>query len=297
MVAAAFFFSVMSVLVKLAGRRLPTQEVVLARGVVTLAMSWWALRRAGLSPWGNDKRRLVVRGVAGFGALSCYYYAVMHLPLADAVVLHFTNPVMTVLLAAAVLGERVRLRELGFILLGLAGVVLVAEPALLFGTAAGRLAPLGVAAAIGGALFSAVAYVTVRRLAATDHPLVVVFYFPLVAVPATLPMLALGAVWPTPLEWLLLAGVGVSTQIAQVYMTRGLQLERTGRATAVNNLQVVLAYLWGMLLFAERPSALGMAGAALVVGATAAIALRHDAPPGEARAEAAVASVRRSSAS
>ncbi|HSH46003.1 MAG TPA: hypothetical protein VK966_09115, partial [Longimicrobiales bacterium] len=45
MVGAAFFFSVMSLLVKLAGQRLPTQEVVLARSSVGALLSYLALRR------------------------------------------------------------------------------------------------------------------------------------------------------------------------------------------------------------------------------------------------------------
>ena len=58
MLVGTLFFSVMSVFAKLAGERLPTMELVLARVVVTLIMSWWAIRRIGIYPWGNNKKLL-----------------------------------------------------------------------------------------------------------------------------------------------------------------------------------------------------------------------------------------------
>jgi drug/metabolite transporter (DMT)-like permease len=114
----------------------------------------------------------------------------------------------------------------------------------------------------------------------------VTLYLPLVTVPATLPTALPGWVWPTAGEWLVLAGVGASTQLAQTYMTRGLQRERAARATAVGYLQLVFAALWGWLAFGDRPGAWTAAGAATIVLGTLALALRAAgrAPPGAARA-------------
>ncbi|HEU4732182.1 MAG TPA: hypothetical protein VFT22_30010, partial [Kofleriaceae bacterium] len=84
MAASAFGFSVMGLLVKLATARLPVGEIVFARAVVSLALSYVMVRRAGLSPWGTDRRALVFRGVLGFVALTFYYLGLAWLPLADA---------------------------------------------------------------------------------------------------------------------------------------------------------------------------------------------------------------------
>ena len=59
MLLGTLFFSLMSVFAKLAGERLPTMELVLARVVVTLIMSWWVIRRIGIYPWGNNKKLLL----------------------------------------------------------------------------------------------------------------------------------------------------------------------------------------------------------------------------------------------
>lgn len=267
MAVGAFWFSVMSLLVKVAGERLPSAQIVLARAVVTFVLSWAMLRRAGVNPWGHDRKRLALRGLVGASSITCFYYSLVHLPMAEATVIQYMNPVFTAILAGALLGERMGRREIACLLLSLAGVVLVTHPAALFGGEA-RLNPWHVGIALAGALSAASAYTTIRALR-DEHPLVVVFYLPVMTIPTAVPLLAGAAPrWPTPLEWLVLLGVGVSTQVAQLYMTRGLQMERAGRATSVGYLQIVFAAAWGILFFGEVPDGWSVAGAALIVGST-----------------------------
>lgn len=271
MAYGAFWFSVMSLLVKVAGQRIPAMEIVFVRGVISLVLSWFLLRRAGLRVWGTNPSRLLVRGMVGFAGLACFYYAVVHLPLAEATVIQYTNPVFTALLAAWLLRERLGWLEGICVSVSLAGVLLIARPGFLFGSGS-ALPPLVVAIAVAGAVFSAGAYVSVRWLSSSEHPLVIVFYFPLVTVPATVPFLALGAVWPRGWEWLVLLGIGVTTQIAQVYMTKGLQLVPAGRATAIGYTQIVFAATWGALFFAEIPDVWSLGGAALIMASSLTLA-------------------------
>jgi drug/metabolite transporter (DMT)-like permease len=267
MVASALCFSVMTALVKAAGQRLPSQEIVLARAAVALVLSWLLLRRAGVAPWGTRRGLLLLRGTFGFLGLTCVFYAVTHLPIAEATVIQYLHPVFTALLAAPFLGERAGRALVGGVALSLLGVAAVARPDALLAGAAG-LDPMALAAAVGGAFFSGCAYVTVRKLSATEHPLVIVLYFPLVATPASIPAVLPVFVMPRGLEWLLLLGVGVFTQLGQVAITRGLQHEPAGRATALSYLQVPFAALWGVLFFAEVPDVWTLCGAALILGGT-----------------------------
>jgi drug/metabolite transporter (DMT)-like permease len=276
MAYGAFWFSLMSLLVKVAGQRLPSQQVVLVRGVITLVLSYALVRHARVHPWGKNKKLLITRGAFGFVALSLFYFSVVNLPLADASVIQYTNPVWVVLLAALLLGERAGLGQALVLIACLLGVVLITQPTFLFGGDA-RLPPLYVGLALFGAFCSACAYVTIRKLT-DEHPLVIVFYLPLVTVIGTIPLIGPAAVWPTAMEWVVLAGVGITTQIAQIYMTRGLQLEPAGRATAVGYLQIVFAGMWGALFFAEYPDALSLTGAALIVGSTLALAMWRGTP-------------------
>ncbi|MBS1121676.1 MAG: EamA/RhaT family transporter [Deltaproteobacteria bacterium] len=266
MAASALGFSGMSVLVKVTSPRLPTGEIVLARAVVTLVLSYVMVKRADLSPWGNERGRLVLRGLLGFGGLTCYYVALAHLPLADATTIQNTTPLVTALLAWWLLREQVGWSTVVAIGFGIAGVMLVVHP-----SGAG-LDPVGLAFGFGAATCSAVAYVTVRQLARTEHPLVIVFYFPLVATPLAIPWAVADWVTPQPIDWLLLIAIGLATQVGQVFLTMGLSVERAGRATSVGYLQVLFAMIWQSLVFADPPTLTTLAGAGLIVAGTLAVA-------------------------
>ncbi len=274
MVGSALAFSVMMLLVKVAGHRLPSQEIVLARAVVSLVLSYALLARVGVSVWGRQPALLALRGLVGFLALSCVYYSVTHLPLAEANVLQYLHPAFTAALAALFLGERIGFGLVAASVVSLSGAMLVAKPAVLFGVSQAALDPFAVAVAVTGAFMSGVAYTLVRRLAATEHPLVIVFYFPLVTVPATLPSVIPGFVWPVGTEWLVLLGVGCATQCGQVWLTRGIQLMPAGQAAAVGYLQIAFAAFWGATVYGEIPDSVSILGAVLVVGGRLFVLLR-----------------------
>ena len=269
MVAAAFFFSLMSLLVRLAGAEgIPTMQVVFARSVVVLAITALLLLRQGVSPLGHSRGLLLLRGGVGFISLSCFYFALIHLPLAEATVIQYTNPVWTALLAALLLREAIGRRELALSLTSLAGVVIIARPAIVFGTATESLPALPVLAGLVGAVVSGLAYVIVRHVSRTELPLVIVFWFALVSAVGSLPMLIGGFVSPSPATAWLLLGVGVTTFLGQIFVTLGLRAERAGKAMSVAYLQVVFATLWGVLILAEQPDRWTLVGAVVILGST-----------------------------
>jgi drug/metabolite transporter (DMT)-like permease len=98
-----------------------------------------------------------------------------------------------------------------------------------------------------------------------------VFWLSWLGVAVALPFAVVGWVRLRPTDWLILAAVGLTTQVAQVLMTRGLHLETAGRAVAVGYLQVVFAFGWGWAIFGSQPTALGLLGAGLVVVSTLAL--------------------------
>ncbi len=268
MVGAAFFFSLMTLFIKLVGQRLPSQEIVLVRSVVTLIYSYLAVRWAQVSPWGHHRGKLLLRGLFGFGAMICFYFALTKLPLADTTAIFFSNPVLTALLAAIFLDEELGLSEVLGALLSFGGILFIAQPTFLFGTDSESLNLLYVGVTVLGAIFAASGYTVVRNLRTTEHPTVVVLYLPLVATIGSIPTMGIvDMAWPTPYEWLLLiGGVSLTGQIALVLLTEGLNRARTGRAMPMTYLQIVFAAVWGLLFFQEVPDLFTIVGALLVVG-------------------------------
>lgn len=262
MTTSAFGFSGMGVLVKLASPRMPVGEIVFARALLTTVMSFAMVRRAGLSPWGTQRGKLLLRGVLGFGGLAGYYIALSRLPLADAATLQNVVPLLTAVLAWWLIDEPIGWSTAFAIACGVAGVAMVMRP-----SGAG-LDPVGVAGALFGVACSAVAYVTVRTLSRTEHPLVIVLYFPLVALPLSLPWMLAAFVVPGPVECLMLLGIATTTQVGQVFLTMGLSIERAGRATTINYLQVAFAMLWQLAVFGDIPTPWTIAGAGLILGGT-----------------------------
>jgi len=95
-----------------------------------------------------------------------------------------------------------------------------------------------------------------------------VFYFPLVSLPMSLPLLVLNPVLPSGSDWAWLIGVGIFTQLGQIWLTQGLTQMPAARATAISYAQVVFASTWGVLFFGEILNISTIIGAALVLGAT-----------------------------
>jgi drug/metabolite transporter (DMT)-like permease len=272
MTASAFGFSAMGVLVKLASPRLPIGEIVFARAVITLGISLAMVRRAGLSPWAAPRMPLVFRGLLGFGGLAGYYIALDRLPLADATVLQNATPLLTGVLAWWLLAEPIGWSTAVAIACGIAGVALIVRPS------GDVLDPTGVVSALGGVACSSVAYVTVRRLSRTVHPLVIVLYFPLIATPLALPWMLASFVVPGPVDLLLLVALGCATQVGQVFLTMALAIESAGKATSLNYMQVAFAMLWQLAVFGEFPTAWTVAGASLILGGTLLVAQVRGAP-------------------
>ncbi len=264
LLVAAVLFCAVSVLAKRLGTTVPLVEIVLMRSLVAVVFARWALARGDIPVWGTRRLMLVLRGAFGFLALLCYFYAVTHLPIADAMVIHYIHPVFTLLLAAVVLGEALDRRESLFIVGCFAGVVLVTRPPLLFGAQATADDPLALGLALLGAIISAGVYVLIRELRATEHPLRLVFYNALVATILSTPWAIAGWTTPDAAGWAMLLGAGVCTFFHQQSMTRGLHLVRAGRATALGYVQVLLSIAAGISLFDEPIDGLGWIGAGVL---------------------------------
>ena len=247
---------------------LPALEIIFFRSIFSIVASYVALRRLGVAPFGNNHRLLISRGSTGALALICYFLALQNLPLATAVTVQYLAPIFATVLGIWLVREPVLGWQWVFFGLSFGGVLLVQQG----GTAVVHVAQVAPGAGlfylgigVVGALVSGLSYNAIRKLRGREHPLVIVFYFPLIS----LPIAAVACLfnWQTPhgTDWLWLLACGAFTQGAQLTMTRAYQLERLSRVAPLNYLGMFYALGLGYLFFAETFGPLAYAGMALVL--------------------------------
>ncbi|EGR0669592.1 DMT family transporter [Vibrio vulnificus] len=265
MILSALGFALMSASVKYVSvHGIPLFEIVAARALVSLIISYLDVKRKGISVWGNNKRWLFARGAVGTLALMCVYYAVTALPLAEATILQYVHPVFTALLAVLFLKERVQPATLACIVLCLLGVFTMVYPSF-DASGVGELPMLSVGIALLGAFGSSIAYVIVRKLSRTEDSSVIIFYFPLVALPVSAMLIGDDFVVPDVALILVLILVGIFTQIGQFGLTKAMQTQTAGNASAYSYVQIVFSALLGVVLFNEVPSIWTLLGGSLIV--------------------------------
>lgn len=266
MVLSAFGFSVMAVCVKFASiEGIPVLEIVAARALISLLLSYADIHRKRIPVFGQRKDLLFMRGLVGSVTLVCVYYSITHLPLAEATVLQYLYPIFTALLALFFLKEHIHWSLIVSIVLSFIGLLLVVRPTFLFGELAQDLSYFAVLVGILGAIGSSIAYVLVRKLNQTEDSSVIIFYFPLIALPFSLILLGNDFVMPSAYTCGLLVLVGIFTQVGQIGLTKAMQTEAAGRATAFSYLQVVFATLFGWFFFQEIPDMWFVAGALFIL--------------------------------
>lgn len=257
MLLSTFAFSLMQLCVKFLSH-LPALELVLFRSSISLILSLVFLRRIGVNPFGNNKKLLILRGVFGVTALSMFFITLQNIPLATAVTLQYLSPVFTAIFAIWMLGERMKPIQWLFFAIAFSGVALIkgfeSEVELLY-----------FALGLGSAVFAGLAYNCVRILRNSEHPVVIVFYFPLIATP--LMAIASFFIWVTPLgwDWLFILFLGLFTQVGQVYMTKALQAETANKVTSLKYLGTLYALLYGLFIFGETYSLWSIVGISLVL--------------------------------
>jgi drug/metabolite transporter (DMT)-like permease len=237
---------------------LGTFQLVFLRSAVSLILCVWYLNRAGIPLLGNNRKWLFVRGFVGMIGLSGFFHTVRHIPLASATVIQYFSPVFTVLLALLFLNERVHKAQWLFLGLALVGIVMVKgfDPRVTWG-----MWGLGMTSAC----LAAVAYLATMKCRDSDHPVGVVVWFHMLAVPI-MGLLSMGD-W-VPMEgadWALALAIGVLSIVAQVLMTVALHREDAGMVMPFKYLGAVLALVAGWWGYGEHMSTLSLAGMALVV--------------------------------
>ena len=255
---SALLFATMGVLIRLASHTVDNATIVFMRNLTgTLLLTPFILSQGKdflvtHKPWMHLWRALV-----GLAAMYGFFYAIAHLPLSNAMVFTYSSPVFIPLVAWLFLKERITPLMLLAAFVGLIGVGLVAKPDV------GMFNWLSLVG-ISSSFLAAMAFVTVRALAATEPATRTVFYFCLIATFVS----AIPMCWHwrilTLQELYYLVGAGTLATISQISLSKAYAYAPAGKIGPANYLAIIFAGMWAWVLWDERPDVLAIIGMLLI---------------------------------
>ncbi len=257
---STLLFSLMGVLAKLLGNRIDSFQVAFFRALFGFIFILPIVYRAGLH--GLHTRQPILhlwRGMFGGAAIMCSFYAMIHLPLADATALSFTRALFLVPLAAFFLNEKFDKRRILTILAGMAGVIMMTTPN-------GEFQFATLVALLSAALVACVV-IFVKRLSVEDTPATLIFYSSGIAALMTIIPCVWGWIQPTPMEWLLLILMSLLGVLAQNCFIRGYAAAQATVLAPLEYTRLLFAAFAGYFIFGDLPGVWAMAGAVVIIGA------------------------------
>jgi len=266
---AVFLFMVMAAMIKAATQNVPAGQAVFFRSFFALPiiLGWIWQRgeiREALIP--VNLMGHVWRGLFGTTAMVLTFAGLALLPLPEVTAIGYATPMFTVILAAVMLGERVRIFRISAVALGLVGVMIVLWPRLSIGAEAlGTAAGLGAVMVLGASILRALVQIHIRTLVKTEHTAAIVFYFSVTATVLSLLSVPFGWVVPTVRDAGLLIGAGLVGGVAQILVTSSYRFGAASMLAPFDYASLIFAALIGYVIFAELPTTPTVIGASLVV--------------------------------
>jgi drug/metabolite transporter (DMT)-like permease len=198
-------------------------------------------------------------------ALTLFFETIHHLPIAVASTVQYLAPIFTMIFTMLFLGERILKMQWLFVLVAFIGVTLIGLNALILKTNPVELDFFWLTLGVISAAFSGIAYTAIVKLKATDAPINIVSYFPMLSIPIMTVWCLFDFVMPRGIEWLLLLIIRIFTQIAQMLLTKALHQNSASLITPFQYLGSIYAMLMGYFIFDERLNFLIIIGVGLIL--------------------------------
>lgn len=272
MTYAAISFGIMALFVKMASSQLPSTEIVFFRSLLGMFMFVFILKTKKISFLGKNPKTLLLRGFAGFLALSMHFYAIHYLDLGTAVMLNYTSPIFVAIIAASLLKEKISPIIRNSIFVSFIGLYFLCGPQF-------RSEPVALILGILSGIFAALAYVTIRFCDPEESPYTIIFYFTFISTLGSIPLLKFGYANPNLIGWIGIIGVTISSFFGQIFLTKSIQSSPVSIVMPFTYLTPVIASLLGMLFWKEYLTPLRLFGGILIIICGVVIYLRRPTTP------------------
>ena len=257
MLIATLLFSVMQLWVKQLNH-IPFYELIFFRALISLVLCSITIKTQKGSFVGNRIDLLIGRGIFGMASLTCFFYALQHMPLGSLIVIVNIKPFLVLLWASLFLKEKTW--SFQWLLFGLCFIGII----WLKGVDQ-RIDQLALIATVGAAFFASIAHTFVRKLKDSDQPTIILFYFTLVTVPIVAPFTIFNWIMPVGIDWIYCLGIGLITHFAQLCLTAAYQKEEVAIVSNMYYLGIVFAFTFGFLFFEETYSLEQVSAVGLIV--------------------------------
>ena len=257
-VASEFSFAFSAAIIKQLSISLPNESIVFFRNLFGLLILAPLILKAGTKILHTNNLKLhLTRAGFGMGAMYCFFYSIAHISLADSVLIKSTIPLIIPFVSLIWLKESLTGRVIVAGILGFIGVFLILEP-----NGETDWASL---VALASSILAALAFVTVRKMSATEPPLRIVSYFAIFG----LSISSIPLIWawqtPTVIEYLMLLAIGLTTTIGQLCLTCGYQNAPASSVGIFTYTSVPFGTFLGWLFFEEILDINSLFGAILIV--------------------------------
>ena len=270
MIFGSICFGTMNALVKWTSLNADVWMIIFVRSlVIALAVLIFA-QFQGSSLRMNDPKKMFLRCLMGLIAMILYFSALSLITIGQAVTLQYTAPLFVALLSGSLIREKVSSSVLFLLITAFIGIVLIVSPDL------DSIDPNALLA-LGSGFFAGLAYIFVRDLRKTDSPSTVVFWFAAFSILGSVIQAVPGL---SNLTWEMVAaliGIGVGAGGGQVGITMAYHKANAAWVSAFSYLTVIIATIYGIILFDEVLSTKVIIGGLLIIGSG--IALIFFTPP------------------
>ena len=245
MLASTLMFGTMAAVIRLASDQLHPFEIAFFRNLFGFVFALPLLFRHGPGLLRTDKLPLyVLRCAIGIVSMLAGFWAIVNLPLAQAISLSYSTPLFVTIGAVLVLGEVVRARRWTAVLVGFLGVLVIVRPGA-DGFSGGSLIALLAAA------MSASVAISIKFLSRTEKPDAIVLYTTLLWIPMSLLPALFVWEWPRGIIWVWIVLAGLFGTAGHMLWTRALKLADASLLTPISFVQVAIVAVYGYALFGE----------------------------------------------
>jgi len=271
-VISVSFFVLMAALIKESSKMVPAGEAVFFRSFFSLPIIFGWLWLSGQMASGLKVVSFFDhfwRGLVGTVAMAFMFLGLGLLPLPEVTAISYSAPILTVVFAAAMLREKVRLIRFTAVFMGFIGVLIILYPRLSVISLEQKFSfeSQGALYVLLGATFMALAHIFIRKLTKTETASAIVFYFTISSCFWSALTVPFGWVIPNMFTFGILILAGLLGGFGQIFLTTAYKYSEASMVAPFEYISILFAIVLGYFVFGELPSLTVLVGSLVVISA------------------------------